>query len=636
VSTSRDEAFVRAAVGQADLNALRMALYQATGDAELAAIQLVRPSGGSGTNGSTLIVEIGADDVPIVQEKAVRFLLEQADGFVPELPDDIELRRLMELLRGETLNDTAFAYGRDVIAFEEFPREARWSAGRPELPQGFTVAIVGGGFSGIATAVQLTRLGIPFTLYERRHDVGGTWNINTYPDARVDTTNFMYQFSFEKNYPWSEYFARQDEVRRYLAHIVQKFDLAPHIRFGADVARAVFDEATSTWRLTIVGDDGSAEDAVANVVVSCAGLFSTPRRLEVPGVDEFEGTILHTTEWLGDLDLGGTRVAVIGNGSTGVQLLGRIAQAAEHVTVFQRTPQWIAPRPRYGDPISPESRWLLDTMPYYGNWYIYSMLAEGVGIQALQEPDPEWQARGGLINEQNDALRATMTAYIRSQLPGRPDLVAKVTPSHAPMARRLIVDNHWYETLLRPDAELVTEAIERITPTGIRTADGVERPVDVIVSATGFSTTKYLFPAEYVGVGGRTLEEAWAADGPRAHLGLTVPGFPNLFILYGPNAQPRAGSVVSIMEQWASYAAQAVIQLLEGGHARVEVRADVFDDYNRRLDAYSKGLIWVDSGSIEKNYYVNRFGRSQVNEPWPIEEYYRMILHPDPAHFTFS
>jgi 4-hydroxyacetophenone monooxygenase len=635
VSGAVDDDFVRRALDQADVNALRLALYQATGDEELAAMQLARLAGASGANGSTDVVTLAPEDAETVKRKAFEFLRTDAGTFESSAPSDEELRRLMTLLVGREPTENIFRYGKDTAAFDEFPRAASWHGVPPEIPAGYSVAVIGAGFSGIAASIQLKRLGIPFTLYERREALGGTWRINTYPDARVDTTNFMFQYSFEKNYPWSEYFARQDEVCRYLEHVAGKYDVAGDIRYNVDVSRAVFDETEGRWTLTLVHTDGYEETAYANAVISGAGLFSTARRLDVPGAEDFEGTVLHTTEWLGDLDLTGKHAAVIGNGSTGVQLLSRIAEAAESTTVFQRTAQWIVPRAKYGDPILPETSWLLRAMPYYWNWYIWSMMAEGLGNQALQEPDAAWQAQGGLINEANDALRETMKNYISTQLASRPELVEKVTPAHAPMARRLIVDNRWYASLLRDDVELVTDEIERITPRGVVTVDGTERPADVIVTATGFSTTKYLYPAEYRGVGGVTLESAWESEGPRAHLGLTVPGFPNLFIMYGPNAQPRSGSTISVIEQWASYAVQSIVLLLEGGHRVMDVKRDVFDDYQERLDEASDRLIWVDKASIARNYYVNSFGRSQVNEPWRIEDYYAMIAAPNPEDFDF-
>ncbi|MGW4911084.1 hypothetical protein [Streptomyces sp. NPDC004270] len=278
-------------------------------------------------------------------------------------------------------------------------------------------------------------------------------------------------------------------------------------------------------------------------------------------------------------------------------------------------------------------------MPYYWNWYCYSIATLRLGGQVLQEPDTQWQAAGGLVNEGNDGYRASLTQYVKSKLGDRPDLWEKLIPSHAPMARRLIVDNNWYSSLLEDNVELVTEKIERFTPTGIRTADGKERPYDLVFTATGFATQKYLWPTRYRGLASETLEERWsdpAGGGPRAYLSLTVPDFPNLFIMYGPNSQNRAGSLIVWMETWARYTAEGLIALIEGGHRYLTVRKEVFEDYNRRLDEAMLSLIWYDEGSRDRNYYVNEFGRQQVNVPWRLEEYHELLAKFRPEDYDFA
>jgi 4-hydroxyacetophenone monooxygenase len=629
-----DKSFVRLALDQADLNALRLALYQATRNPGLAAMEIERiPVRG----GATTMVRLAPRHHDEVKDLALEFLTEHLDeADLTPLSDD-EIHRYMELLVGEAVSRQDFEYQRNFLSFEQFPLGARWNGDRPVIPEGFSVAIVGTGFSGIAAAVQFQRLGIPYTVYERRHEIGGTWSINTYPDARVDTSSFTYQYGFEKNYPWTEYFARQHEVRGYLEHVARKYGVFENIRFDSGVDAAEYDDASSTWHLTLLHPDGAREEVHPNVVVSGSGLFSTPRGLDVPGVDSFQGELLHTTEWEPGHTVPGKRVAIIGNGSTGVQLLARIAEQGEHVYVCQRTPQWISPRENYGVPISPETRWLFDTMPNYWNWYCYSMIAMGVGTQSLQEQDPEWQAGGGHISERNDLFRASLTDYIKAKIGDRPDLLDRLIPPYAPMARRLIVDNDWYTSLLRDNVDLVTEKIEAITPTGFVTSDGVEREVDVIVMATGFSVTKYLWPTEYVGLGGIKLEDAWdTGDGPMAYMGMTVPDFPNLFILYGPNSQPRSGSIPSWIEVWSRYIASSVVLMLETGHRRISVRKDVFDVYNAELDAAARKLVWDEAASRGKNYYVNPSGRQQVNAPWKVEEYYQRLAAPNPDDFVLE
>ncbi|WP_329264635.1 NAD(P)/FAD-dependent oxidoreductase [Streptomyces sp. NBC_01478] len=630
-----DKAFIDRALDDADLNALRLALFQATGDESLLELPLKTVP----MYGGALMQTVVADEaVATLRARATEFLTTKPADFTEIKPTDPELRRMYEAFRNEELSDRSWAYRRDLAAFDDHPRLAQWTDAKPAIPEGFRVAVIGAGFGGIAAAVQLEHLGIPYTIYERRSELGGTWSINAYPDVRVDTTNFLYQFFFEKNYPWTEYFARAGEVREYLQHVAKKYGVFEHISFDSDVKEASFDADAGRWTIDAV-IDGRPQTFTATAVVSAGGLFATPKRLEVPGIEDFRGEIVHTAECTGREQLDGRDVAIIGNGSTGVQMLSQVRSRARSVGVFQRTPQWISPRERYGEAIAPETRWLLDTMPYYWNWYCYSIATLRLGGQVLQEPDPEWQAAGGLVNRANDAYREGLTAYVKAKLGDRPDLWKKLVPTHAPMARRLIVDNNWYASLLEDNVELVTDTIERFTPTGIRTVDGKERSYDLVFTATGFVTQKYLWPTAYRGLDGETLEDRWRdpeGGGPRAYLSLTVPGFPNLFIMYGPNSQNRSGSLIVWMETWARYAAQGLVALIEGDHRYLTVRRDVFEDYNQRLDEAMLSLIWYDPGSTDRNYYVNEFGRQQVNVPWRLEEYHRLLERFDPDDYHFA
>lgn len=630
-----DEAFVRRALEDADLNALRMALYQATGDESLLDVKLGQVPAYGGSSTLTVVAE---DERDGLKAKALAFLLAKPADFQEVRPDDAALRRMFEAFRDEALTEKDWRYRRDLAAFDEHPRLAQWTGGKPRVPDGYRVAIIGAGFGGIAMGVQLEKVGIPYVIYERRPELGGTWSRNVYPDVRVDTTNFMYQFTFEKNYPWREYFARAAEVRTYLEHVADKYGVKQHMRFNTDVRSAVFDEEAGTWTLTLYAD-GTEQVVKVNAVVAASGLFANPKRFDVPGADSFRGQLIHTAECTGEEDLDGRDVAIIGNGSTGVQMMSAVAKRARSVGVFQRTPQWIAPRERYGEALKPETRWLLDTMPYYWNWYIYSIGTMRLGMQQTQEVDPEWQAAGGLVSKANDELRITLANYIKSKVGSHPDLVEELTPQHAPMARRMIVDNDWYATLLEDHVELVTDKIERLTPDGILTADGQERHYDVIFTATGFDVEKYLWPTEFRGLGGQGIEEHWTdpnGGGPRAYLSITVPGFPNLFIMYGPNSQNRAGSLIVWMEVWARYIAQALIATTEGGHRYATVKPEVFEDYNQRHDAAMRELIWYDKASMGRNYYVNHFGRQQVNVAWRLEEQYEHLERFNPDDYIFG
>ncbi len=619
MNTAVDGAFIRRAFDLADLNAVKIALVQATGDPEVAALGP--------------IAELSPDQRELLIAKAISFVQSDAVNLPAELPAEDELRRLMEMATGISMTDEEFEARRGIPGFEEHPWACHWANGKPELPEGFKVAIVGAGFSGIAAGVQMQRLGIPYVIFERQSAVGGVWSANKYPDARVDTLSVTYEFNFEKNYPWTQYFAPQAEVQGYIEHVAKKFGLWENIRFNSDLKAAVFDDHRGVWHLTVGQSDGTTIELDANAVISAVGVFANPLFPNIEGRESFGGPVLHPTQWTSDHNVSGKTVGVIGNGSTGVQLLAPIARDAKQVYVFQRTPQWISPRPKYGQPLEPEMRWLFDAMPGYWNWARYTATSALFASHELMVIDPEWVASGGFINKKNDQIRTDLTAYIKVQVNNREDLVEKLLPDYAPMSRRPVVDNGWYTALTRDNVELVTDGIARLTPNGVETVDGVERQIDILVTATGFDVVKFLWPAEYVGVDGMNLHERWSKDGPRAYLSLMVPGFPNMFMLYGPNSQPVSGgtSLPAWYTIWSGYIGQCIMAMIEGGFTKVQVTEEAHDRYNEALDAEAQTLLLLaDEGTAkEKNYYVNDFGRLQVNAPFQSPHFHAISSKPD-------
>lgn len=616
--------FIRRAVELADLDAVRVTLYQHTEDPEVAS--LPRAAQLDDAQRARLV------------DLAVDWLADNARTGMPPEPPAAKLRELMNLATTEQMGDLEFEARRELPAFKPFPLMVDWTDERPDLPDDYQVAIIGSGFSGLAMGVQLELLGIPYVIIERRPEPGGTWSVNRYPDIRVDTISITYEFAFEKEYRWSEYFGRGNEVRSYLEHVARKYGPYDHTRFGCEVTRAVFDADTDRWTVEFDGPDGP-ETLNANVVVNGVGTFANPNHPDLDGSDEFEGQILHPARWPDDLDLSGKRVAIMGNGSTGVQLLSPIAAEAEQVSVFQRTPQWISPREKYGDPVEPEIAWLLDHFPGYWNWWRYMAIAALFGTHGYIQPDEEWVAAGGKVNEMNDQLRDFLTNYIQTETDGRSDLVDRLIPEYAPFSRRPVVDNGWYRALTRDNVELVTEPIRGLTPTGIVSEDGTERDIDVLVTATGFEVMRYLWPADYVGADGTSIHDAWSEDGPRAYLGMMVPNYPNMFMLYGPNSQPLSGGTGLPVWYvvWAAYSAQCIVAMIEGGHSRVEVTTEAYERYNRDLDAEAAGLLLMrPEGAPEKNYYINEHGRMQVNAPWYGPEYHRLCTEIDWDDLTLS
>ncbi len=624
--------FIERAVECADTNALRMALYQATRDAEIAAITPERVFGPT-----TDAIVFSDEDTALIRAKAVEYLLSEPDESALPVPSRDEIVELLEMAEARTLGPDDLIMRHKLPAFSDLPYQAQWH-GEKVIPEGYHVAIVGAGFAGIAMGVQLANLGVPFTIYERRAEVGGVWSINTYPDVRVDTVSFTYEYAFEKKYPWTEYFARQSDVRAYIDHVARKYGVYEHIRFGSDITQARFDEPTQRWTLTVQGEE-SVTEVEANVVVAASGVFATPRELSVEGVSDFTGQIVHTARWNEDVEYAGKKVAVIGNGSTGVQLLSKIAEKAESVTVYQRTPQWISPRTNYGVPISDELQWLIQKMPFYWNWNKYVAGLATIDLRNVLMPDAEWIANGGQISKRNDMLREILVGYISAQVDGRQDLIDKLVPDYPPMTRRPVVDNNWYASLTRNNVELVTTPIARMTDTAIVTSDGEARETELVIAAVGFQTEKYIWPTQYFGLGGVTLEDVWTAQGAQAHLGMTVPGFPNMFMLYGPNSQPVAsGAGLPVwFEVWTGYIAECIVGMLEKGRASMVIRKDAFDEYNEQLHEEAKKLIYLmPNSAMEKNYYVNEFGRLQMNAPWNGEKYYELCEKPDESHYDFT
>ena len=564
-----DSAFIRRAVELADLNAVRVALYQQTRDPEVAAIP---PTAKLDAEGRERLIA-----------KAVAWLEEHARPGMPSEPEEGFLRQLMNMATGEKMPDLEFEARRDLAAFKAFPMTTDWTHGRPKLPEDFRVVVVGSGFSGIAMGVQLSRLGIPYVVLDRRPEPGGTWSINRYPDIRVDTISITYEFFFEKNHPWTEYFARGPEVRQYLENVSRAHGVHRNTRFERSLEKATWDEGRKRWRLEIASPNGT-EHLEANVLVTAVGTFANPRFPKLAGQESFRGRILHPARWPDDFDARGKRVAILGNGSTGVQLLAPIAEQAEQVHVFQRTPQWISPREKYGKAIEPEIRWLLDHFPGYWNWWRYMAIAALFPTHGFLLVDEAWKAKGGKFNAMNDKLREDLTAYIHAQTGGRKDLVDRLVPDYAPFSRRPVVDNGWYRALTRANVELVTDPIARLTEKGIETADGRHREVDTIVTATGFEVMRYLEPARFEGQGGQDLHEFWSKDGPRAYLGMMVPRFPNFFMLYGPNSQPVSGGtgVPIWFVLWSAYVAQCIVRMIETGGSRVQVNAPWYGpDFHR-------------------------------------------------------
>jgi 4-hydroxyacetophenone monooxygenase len=500
------------------------------------------------------------------------------------------------------------------------------------------VVVIGCGESGILAGIRLSQAGLPFTIIEKNEGPGGTWWENRYPGARVDVGSHQYCYTFEPADHWSEYYCQQPELRDYFASVVAKHDLAPHCRFGTTVDEIRWDESDDRWRVAIVGPDGSAETPEARFVISAVGSLNLPHLPEIPGMDTFAGPSFHSARWPADLDLTGKRFALIGAGASGFQIAPTIADDVEQLTIYQRTAQWMFPNPVYRTQVPPGDQWAQRHLPFYGRWFRFQMTYPGLSMGTAQyRIDPDFANDDGHAVNEGHAVRAQgLEAWIRHGLEGRPDLVEKCLPDYPAMGKRILQDDgSWLACLCKPNVEIVRTGIARIVPEGVETLDGVVREADVICFATGFRHNEFLAPMEVHGRGGASLRDQWG-DEPTAHLGITVPNFPNLFCVYGPGTNlAHSASLFFHSEYQVSYALEAIRLALTSGARSVEVRQDVHDAYAEWHQREISQLVWAHP-SIRHSHYKNPAGKVYTLSPWPIDQYWELTRHVDPNEYTLG
>ena len=463
------------------------------------------------------------------------------------------------------------------------------------LPSHVRVAIVGAGFSGLCMAIRLRQEGITdFAVLERADELGGTWRDNTYPGCQCDIPSALYSFSFAPNPDWSRFYPKQAEIRDYLRRCARDFGVIPYIRFGHDVVGANWDENSKRWRL-----ETSRGPLTADVLVGAMGGLSEPSVPDIPGLDGFEGTVFHSAAWNHDHDLTGERVAVIGTGASAVQFVPRVQRLAGMLHVFQRTPSWVMPDP--DRPVSGFERRLFRRLPATqrllraGIYLVHEATVLGTVV--------DWRLSKG--------LELIARRHLRRQVPD-PELRAKLTPDYTIGCKRITFSNIYYRALVQPNAELVTEPIAEVRPGGIVTADGALRELDAIILGTGFKVFDNPAFARVRGRRGRTLEEAWQGS-PRAYLGATIAGFPNLFLLVGPNSAGGYNSILFTTEAHVNYAIKGIRAMDRHSLQAVEVRPEVYERFNRAAEERLRDSVWNRGGC--ESWYLDPNGRNGVW--WP-------------------
>jgi 4-hydroxyacetophenone monooxygenase len=631
---TEDDDFIAEAVESASIPALLMSMSHILGDRSVL--------DGDWRPGQAIMGEtqgfMSPEGKAAVRARAVEVLAAYRDRgcTLPPPPDGKTIHEMMCFVVGEQVSADYVPMMREELALDGIDaRDVVWDDVSPSQREDFHVLVIGAGMSGLLAAIKLEAAGIGYTVVEKNGGVGGTWYENTYPGCRVDIANHFYCYSFEPNHDWSQFYAQQEELHAYFEACADKYAVRDHIRFGHEVVQANYDESDGVWDVVLRGREGEQTRIRANAIVSGVGQLNRPKIPDVAGLADFQGQYWHSAEWPSDVDLAGKRVAVVGSGASAFQLVPEVAKSASHLSVFQRSAPWMFPNLNYHRDVSEGMKWLLKHLPYYARWYRFLLFwPASDGLLPSLVVDPEWPNQKRSINETNELTRGVFMDWIESQVGDDAELLAKVTPNYPPFGKRMLQDNgSWLGTMKRDNVDLITEGIDRVSARSITTADGVERDVDVIIFATGFNASHFLWPMGINGRKGVNLGALWGDD-PRAYLGITVPGFPNLFCLYGPATNlAHAGSIIFHSECQVRYTLECIKALMLRGKKAMDCKPSVNDAFNEKLDERLATMVW--SSPAMDSWYKNSKGRVTATSPWRLLDYWDWTRAPDPDDYEF-
>ncbi|MDV3127069.1 NAD(P)/FAD-dependent oxidoreductase [Mycobacterium sp. 21AC1] len=476
--------------------------------------------------------------------------------------------------------------------------------------------IIGSGFSGLGMAIELQRRGVEFLILEKADEIGGTWRDNTYPGCACDIPSHMYSFSFEPKADWRHMWSFQPEIQDYLLGVTAKYGLRRYVQFNTHVDRAHWDDDELRWH--VFTDTG--QEYIAQFLVSGAGGLHIPLIPDIEGLDEFAGVSFHSAQWDHSVDITGKRVAVIGTGASAIQIVPEIVKDVAELHLFQRTPAWVMPRPNNAFP-----QWMRRVFSYVpgtralmraGIYWIH----EGVGFAMTQQP--RLLKIGELMGKWN------INRSIKD-----PELRRKLTPDYRAGCKRILNSDTYYRGIANPKTQVITERIQRMTPGGIVTADGVEHPVDVVVFATGFHVTDSYTYVDIKGAGGEDLVDRWNREGIQAHRGIAVAGMPNLFFLLGPNTALGHNSVVFMIEQQIRYVGQAIAAVDKAGADALAPSRRAQDEFNAELQHDLAGTVWSTGGC--HSWYMDDHGVNRTLWSGMTWQYWLATRSLEPSEFDF-
>ncbi len=483
--------------------------------------------------------------------------------------------------------------------------------------QNLEIAIIGAGISGLCMAINLRKVGITtFKIFEKADNVGGTWHDNTYPGCGCDVPSFLYSFSFEPKSDWTQHYPKQQEIRQYLEHCVEKYDIRKNISFNTEITSAIFEAEKNIWRIY----SASGEEFSANILVSGCGQLNQPKIPNINGIETFSGTQFHSARWDHQHDLKDETVAVIGTGASAIQFIPIIAQQVKKLIVFQRTAPWILPKPDFM--LTNFVHWLLKTFPFLiklYRWLVY-LIHEFFVVSLTIKKD-------GIVGK----IFTAFLNFQRERLVKKESLKSILKPNYAVGCKRILLSNDYYQALQLPNVEVVANEIKAISQKNIITKDGEEYPVDTLIFGTGFDTA-LLSSIKIVGLNNQLLKDKWQ-DGAEAYKGIMIPEFPNLFMLYGPNTNTGTQSIIFMVECQVHYILSCIKMMQKNSQKYLDVKSDINSEYNKTLQDAAAKTAWSNNCT---NWYKTKTGKIVNNWPFSTIRYWLTTLKANPKDFNFS
>ncbi|HEX3794182.1 MAG TPA: FAD-dependent oxidoreductase [Acidimicrobiales bacterium] len=623
-------AALRDALAEAEVHPLLCAVAHLTGDLsvlrpDLAPDQLQMLVPGRGLN---------SEQEEEARALAAQALLDHGAAGDPErLLTQDELRQIFDFLVSPSATPKWSEFLTEELALAGTdPRAPSWHVADLPDARGLRCAIVGAGVSGLAAAHRLRQAGVEVAVFEKNADVGGTWLENTYPGCRVDVPNQLYSFSFAQTDEWAGRFSAQPDLLAYVQKVTADLALTPCIAFSTEVTEARYLDGDQKWEVDLRGANGSIRTERFDLLICAVGQLNRPSFPAIDGQASFAGASFHSARWDHSVSLAGQRVAVIGTGASAAQFVPTVADQASQVDIYQRTPPWLLPTENYREPFSATYGHLLSLVPTYGRWdRLWQFWLMHEGLLPTARVDPEWKDKTLSVSPANQFVRDMLIEILRTQVDD-PELLEKMTPQFPPFSKRgLRDDGIWAATLQRPHVNVITETIAEVIESGIRTVDGVDHPADVVIYGTGFAASQFMTPMRVVGADGVELNEQWDGDA-RAYLGMTIPTFPNFFMLYGPNTNLVVnGSIIVMVECQVRYIVEALGEVLGRGLRTMVCRPEVHDAYNVEIDAGNRLMAW--GVADVPSWYKNALGRISQNWPYGLLEYWERTRQPDLADY---